>query len=151
MYGSFYGKKNSSHFFSAFFERTLLLYWSECNKKWMKNWHVVTLLAKGQENDTTRRSCMWVDNMERLKLFLILCCLFLTVYGQNWKSVKVKLQNKDFINQPTIMFFYRTFEQMLSKVNKIQDLNPICPSIGSKNMDQAKCLKTIFKGFLGKF
>jgi len=26
--------------------------------------------------------------MERLKLFLILCCLSLTVYGQNWKSVK---------------------------------------------------------------
>eukprot|EP00093_Oithona_nana_P007239 07239.XXX_409223_410097_1 [CDS] Oithona nana genome sequencing. len=31
--------------------------------------------------------------MERLKFFLILCCLFLTVYGQNWKSVKVKLKN----------------------------------------------------------
>ena len=32
--------------------------------------------------------------MERLKLFLILCCLSLTVYGQNWKSVKVKLKSE---------------------------------------------------------
>ena len=39
--------------------------------------------------------------MERLKLFLILCCLSLTVYGQNWKSVKVKLKSKE--NLPTFL------------------------------------------------
>lgn len=43
--------------------------------------------------------------MERLKLFLILCCLFLTVYGQNWKSVKVKLKIKDFKNPPSLKCF----------------------------------------------
>ena len=43
--------------------------------------------------------------MERLKFFLILCCLFLTVYGQNWKSVKVKLKSEDYKNFPTFLNF----------------------------------------------